>query len=805
MRVVSWNVGVPEEQSNRGPKKAPTERFFSRQLVQVLGQAGATVFCVQEISRTWSDFLDQSLGREWTGVHSMAAKRAIFWHTPTWEMEEVKDILMFDGGDDGIVSKYENGRRMQVAMLRNRASAPSQGHVAIGNCHSAYGNNSPMPSNTHARTAFKKLLCAKSLLITKAFASSRGPTTPSIVCGDYNMEFEMVDEVLRTQFCGQRWELADESPRGDRDFMFSDRPIDSLPLEDNLNLEEVHWAQGAKVRWEEAPVTALPPRFASAGGGALASSQGPAPAEQQRQEEEQARQRQAQEMAQRLQREAEETAAREDAEQKEKAARLATLHRLAKEAQEAAHSYRTRKELAVKNVEIAQKRADALAARAARETEQQQAAAEAEAARRAAEEQQRAAAEAEEARRAAEEQERAAAEAQAAHKDLAASQGLDDEMDPDWEGDAGVDQAQAELQREEEEAEEARVMAGFMQRVRQQKELNAKRQEDAKAKAQAEIQHVCSKRRRRQEEEEAERRREEEEAQERRTERSRQQEEEAERRRRRREEEEQERRRQQEVEAEEWRRQQEEEQRRRKEEEREKARAEADERAVELRRQLLRQQEQKAREQEEAAEREEDKKKLVPTAMRLPKGGGRTGYVYDGEIAVAVIAQILEMRTNALVAEGLHDSVGPGHLLPWHLQVQIQKERFKLWSEDFKLFHPDEYKAIQEICKGKTGVPANHKVNRELASRFRTSCKQEFGGIEWHNVIIALGLLDDTVMLCMNAAHHQRKEEVRWKKEALGTWVSDEDLPTPGASASSRGPVRGIQHRKSKEKKKGRS
>ena len=123
---------------------------------------------------------------------------------------------------------------------------------------------------------------------------------------------------------------------------------------------------------------------------------------------------------------------------------------------------------------------------------------------------------------------------------------------------------------------------------------------------------------------------------------------------------------------------------RRTEEEQEKARAEAEERDAELRRQFLREQEQMAREQEEAAER--DKKKLVPTAMRLPKGGGRTGYVYDGNIAVAAIAQILEMRTNALVAEGLHDSVGPGDLLPWPLQDKIQKERFRLWSEDFKLF-----------------------------------------------------------------------------------------------------------------------
>ena len=174
--------------------------------------------------------------------------------------------------------------------------------------------------------------------------------------------------------------------------------------------------------------------------------------------------------------------------------------------------------------------------------------------------------------------------------------------------------------------------------------------------------------------------------------------------------------------------------------------------------------------------------------------------MYDGDIAVA---KILEMRTNALVEAGLHDIVGPGTLLPWHLQQKLQQERFRLWSEDFKQTQPDQFRAIQNNAMGPKGI-ANSKVTRELQTRYRTTCRQEFGGVEWHNVIIALGQLDNLVMWCMNAAHHQRKEEVRRKKEAEGTWVPDEDLP-PGASASSRGPVKGIQHHKTPEKKKGRS
>ena len=74
--------------------------------------------------------------------------------------------------------------------------------------------------------------------------------------------------------------------------------------------------------------------------------------------------------------------------------------------------------------------------------------------------------------------------------------------------------------------------------------------------------------------------------------------------------------------------------------------------------------------QQEEAERQ--KATPVPTAMRMPKGGGRSGYVYDGDIAVA---KILEMRTNALVEAGLHDIVGPGTLLPWNLQQKPRGKR----------------------------------------------------------------------------------------------------------------------------------
>ena len=60
-KVLSWNVGVPEEGSNAGKAKAATETFFRERFVQVVGQAGATVLAVQEISYHWWNFLSSTL------------------------------------------------------------------------------------------------------------------------------------------------------------------------------------------------------------------------------------------------------------------------------------------------------------------------------------------------------------------------------------------------------------------------------------------------------------------------------------------------------------------------------------------------------------------------------------------------------------------------------------------------------------------------------------------------------------------------------------------------------------------------
>ena len=102
---------------------------------------------------------------------------------------------------------------------------------------------------------------------------------------------------------------------------------------------------------------------------------------------------------------------------------------------------------------------------------------------------------------------------------------------------------------------------------------------------------------------------------------------------------------------------------------------------------------------------------------------------------------------------------------------KIHEKRFQAWKED-----PDNLDKIKTVERRHNGV--NHKINRDLLSMHRTACKDAFGGIEWMNLLIAVGRFDDLIMRCMNEAVGIRKQMLREKREARGEpWKADEDMP----------------------------
>ena len=140
--------------------------------------------------------------------------------------------------------------------------------------HSAYCKNSSMPTDTGKRNQFKRTLLVKSLELTHAFASSLGDhqNDLSLVGGDYNMRFTEVDEALRhNEQVDISWEISNNDPHGNRDFIFATGLLTKLERPDLLNFERAHTLVAAELLL---PHT-VPPVPRAGPPGALASSQGP--------------------------------------------------------------------------------------------------------------------------------------------------------------------------------------------------------------------------------------------------------------------------------------------------------------------------------------------------------------------------------------------------------------------------------------------------------------------------------------------------------------------------------------------------
>lgn len=170
------------------------------------------------------------------------------------------------------------------------------------------------------------------------------------------------------------------------------------------------------------------------------------------------------------------------------------------------------------------------------------------------------------------------------------------------------------------------------------------------------------------------------------------------------------------------------------------------------------------------------KKDLDPKFKDEAEGGG---WVYSGAVAVEHVGRILEWREEVA-------GTNPPRVLPKEMHKEIKRRHFDSWVNDER--QVDTVEAVKKLHDG-----TKHKVARDLASKHRVACYERFGGLEWMEMIIALGHLDDLALACMNQAMAERVAKKREEAVAKGIeW---------GASASSRGrdplEVRGVQHKKS--------
>ena len=124
--------------------------------------------------------------------------------------------------------------------------------VRLGNMHSACSKKkSPMPDKLDRRNRFKKTLLVKAMELTHAFAPPQGivePRSATVVAGDFNMPIGLVDEALR-EMHSVTWQVSDNDPAGNRDFMFSAGAdlAKIATFEKRLNFEQVHYLVAASM------------------------------------------------------------------------------------------------------------------------------------------------------------------------------------------------------------------------------------------------------------------------------------------------------------------------------------------------------------------------------------------------------------------------------------------------------------------------------------------------------------------------------------------------------------------------------
>ena len=85
-----------------------------------------------------------------------------------------------------------------------------------------------MPEKLERRNRFKKTLLVKAMELTHAFAPPQGivePRSATVVAGDFNMPIGLVDVALR-EMHSVTWQVSDNDPAGNRDFMFSAGGVD---------------------------------------------------------------------------------------------------------------------------------------------------------------------------------------------------------------------------------------------------------------------------------------------------------------------------------------------------------------------------------------------------------------------------------------------------------------------------------------------------------------------------------------------------------------------------------------------------
>ena len=144
---------------------------------------------------------------------------------------------------------------------------------------------------------------------------------------------------------------------------------------------------------------------------------------------------------------------------------------------------------------------------------------------------------------------------------------------------------------------------------------------------------------------------------------------------------------------------------------------------------------------------------------------------FSGELNQAAISVLFLLRNRLLEACALEQTQGT--YLPFQFQKQGQKDMFDAWKQ---------LPYVAEIRSRTERVSATRDAaNRSLKSYYKKYLKEAYGGAEWANIVLAIGVIDADIVECVN-------EEVQRRVSA--------SVPRPQAKRKDRGyeEVAGVQH-----------
>ena len=109
MRIASWNLGVPEANSNMDPLKVATQMHYQTELNKACKEQAYDIILLQEVNEHWARVAAGIL--QWD--HVWNDKLALCWDMSVWELLAHEVAYLFTEEERKV--KYRKDRKVQVA------------------------------------------------------------------------------------------------------------------------------------------------------------------------------------------------------------------------------------------------------------------------------------------------------------------------------------------------------------------------------------------------------------------------------------------------------------------------------------------------------------------------------------------------------------------------------------------------------------------------------------------------------------------------------------------------------------------